>query len=366
VNPNADTVDGYHAAGTPQANTLIALDGAAYLRVPRVIDSNNASFYVDPTATSVVNELRATRLLDRNNISFLVDPAGTSVINDLHATRLLDRNNPNYVVDPASISTMSRLDVRNMIYNGGTTYVDINDDLRANRFVDRVNTSYYVDPASTSTVNRVQGNAFRVNGSYPYVGYYVQDSTQNDINYGLYVSSADSYGVYALSTGTGGYFRDTGSNVFTIAADGPYGIRSSGIIRGSNITSVQPHPTDSEKTILYGVLEGGEAGTYYRGTARLKEGTAVVELPEHFSLGTEEEGLTVQVTPRENCSGLYVAEVSTKHIVVKELQDGTSNARFDFFINGVRAGYRDFQVFGDASELEPNEAGTPIQEGAND
>ena len=70
----------------------------------------------------------------------------------------------------------------------------------------------------------------------------------------------------------------------------------------------------------------------------------------------EEEGLTVQVTPRADCNGLYVAEVSTRHIVVKELQGGTSDARFDFFINGVRAGYQDFQVFGDASEAIPAQA----------
>ncbi len=66
---------------------------------------------------------------------------------------------------------------------------------------------------------------------------------------------------------------------------------------------------------------------------------------------TEEEGLTVQVTPRQDCKGLYVAEVTTRHIVVKELQGGTSNARFDFFINGVRAGYKDFKVLNSVAEL---------------
>jgi hypothetical protein len=99
------------------------------------------------------------------------------------------------------------------------------------------------------------------------------------------------------------------------------------------------------------MLEGGEAGTYYRGTAQLQKGTARVELPEHFSLVTAEEGLTVQVTPRGDCNGLYVAEVTTTHIVVKELQGGASNARFDFFINGVRSGYQDFQVLVDTDEL---------------
>ena len=54
------------------------------------------------------------------------------------------------------------------------------------------------------------------------------------------------------------------------------------------------------------------------------------------------EGLTVQVTLLEECNGLYVAEKSTEWIVVREVLNGTSDARFDFFIQGVRRGYEDF------------------------
>ena len=110
--------------------------------------------------------------------------------------------------------------------------------------------------------------------------------------------------------------------------------------------------------IVYGVLEGGEAGTYFRGSGRLEQGTAVVRLPEHFALATNGTGLTAQVTPREDCNGLYVAEVTTSQIVVKELQGGTSNARFDFFVNGMRAGSHGFQVFAHAAELSPDEGGS--------
>jgi hypothetical protein len=66
---------------------------------------------------------------------------------------------------------------------------------------------------------------------------------------------------------------------------------------------------------------------------------------------TEEEGLTAQVTPRADCRGLYVAELTTTSIVVKELQGGTSNARFDFFVNGIRSGYKDYKVLNSKSEL---------------
>jgi hypothetical protein len=107
--------------------------------------------------------------------------------------------------------------------------------------------------------------------------------------------------------------------------------------------------------VVYASLEGGEAGTYYRGTAQLSGGTATIELPEHFGLVTEEEGLTVQVTSREDCNGLYVAEVTTRTIVVRELMGGTSDARFDFLINGVRAGYADHEVVREAAQALPGE-----------
>jgi len=48
------------------------------------------------------------------------------------------------------------------------------------------------------------------------------------------------------------------------------------------------------------------------------------------------------VTLLEDCNGLYVSEKSTTRIVVKELLEGTSNARFDYLVQGVRRGYEDF------------------------
>jgi hypothetical protein len=364
VNHDADTVDGYHASGTPTAGRLIALDGAAELYVPRVRDSNNSSYYVDPASTSFLNDLRAS---------------------EISAPIYYDRNNANYYMDPAGASVVSALDVRLELRNLSATYIDVAEDLRAYSLVDRHDTAYYVDPAGYSRVGTVRADRFGVNATRTGAGYYVSDTSSNDIDEGLYVGAADEYGVYvgdaqygvrvdsastsgvsAVGTMQGAWFEDSTTTTYVRVAYSSYGIYSNGTIRGSNITSAQPHPTDSTKTIVYAALEGGEAGTYYRGTAKLHGGTAVVELPEHFSLVTEAEGLTVQVTPRADCKGLYVAEVTTKHIVVKELQGGTSDAPFDFFINGVRAGYRDFAVFGDASELTMDEAGRSDQGGSDE
>jgi hypothetical protein len=318
VNPNADTVDGFHASGTPTAGRLIALDGAADLNVPRVRDSNNASYYVDPASTSFLNVLRA---------------------NEVSAPIYYDRNN----------------------------------------------TAYYVDPAGYSRVGTVRGDRFGVNATRTGAGYYVSDTSSNNIDEGLYVGSAEEYGVYvggsqygvrvnsasvsgvsAAGTTQGGWFEDSTTDTYVRVAYGGYGVYTNGIIRGSSFTSASAHPTDAEKAIVYASLEGGETGTYYRGTARLAGGTARIELPEHFSLVTEEEGLTVQVTPRADCKGLYVAEVTTRHIVVKELQGGTSDAPFDFFINGVRAGQREFAVFVDVSALTMDEGGQPAEGGSDE
>jgi hypothetical protein len=364
VNPNADTVDGFHASGSPTPDRLIALDGAADLNVPRVRDSDNTNYYVDPASSSFLNLLRAS---------------------EVSAPIYYDRNNTSYYMDPAGASVVSALDVRLELRNLSATYIDVSEDLRAYSLVDRQNTAYYVDPAGYSIVGTMRADRLGVNATRTGAGYYVSDTSSNDIDEGLYVGAADEYGVYvggaqygvrvdsastsgvsAAGTLQGGWFEDSTTDTYVRVAYGSYGIYSNGTIRGSNITSAQPHPTDSTKTIVYGVLEGGEAGTYYRGTARLQGGTAVVELPEHFGLVAEEEGLTVQVTPHADCKGLYVAEVTTRHIVVVELQGGTSDATFDFFINGVRVGRRDFAVFGDASELTMDEAGRPAQGGSDE
>jgi len=165
-------------------------------------------------------------------------------------------------------------------------------------------------------------------------------------NYGVYIPGANYTGVIAHGDSAGGYFEDSNSGIYSFIAYGGYGISTNG-----SMNFMFDHPTESNQVIVYASLEGGEAGTYYRGTAQLTEGKATIELPEHFRLVTEDDGLTATVTPRADCNGLFVADVSTTRIVVKELQGGTSNARFDFLVNGVRAGYADYKVMNTKSEL---------------
>src|SRR5262249_6294411 len=49
-----------------------------------------------------------------------------------------------------------------------------------------------------------------------------------------------------------------------------------------NKNFVQPHPTDPDKVVSFICLEGNESGTYFRGTARLVAGAAVIDIPEEW------------------------------------------------------------------------------------
>jgi hypothetical protein len=102
-------------------------------------------------------------------------------------------------------------------------------------------------------------------------------------------------------------------------------------------------PGDSHQAIYYAALEGPEAGTYFRGTTRTIQGEAVIELPDYFARLTEPERLTVQLTPLGRWGQLYVAEKTPNRLVVR-LPPGSDDLEFDYFLQGVRKGYLDYQV----------------------
>jgi hypothetical protein len=101
---------------------------------------------------------------------------------------------------------------------------------------------------------------------------------------------------------------------------------------------VHPHPKDAKRVIEYISLEGGEAGTYVRGSARLERGRAVLDLPEHFGLVTSPEALTAQVTARERCGPLYVETVTPERLLVRA-ESPHAACRFDWLVQGKRLGH---------------------------
>lgn len=105
-----------------------------------------------------------------------------------------------------------------------------------------------------------------------------------------------------------------------------------------------PHPTDPTKMIDYVSLEGPESGTYFRGTAEIVRGQAIISVPEHFRLVTDPEDLSVQLTPIGAYASMYIVSEDLNQIVVRSNRD----VRFHYLVQGVRATLKDHQPIADS------------------
>jgi hypothetical protein len=129
-----------------------------------------------------------------------------------------------------------------------------------------------------------------------------------------------------------------------------YGVFSVGNFGGTGAKFfVEPHPTDASKEIRYISLEGPEAGTYFRGSGRTRNGFATIEVPESFRMVTDERGLTVVVTPVGELAQIATISKSLDKIVVQSSKDVT----FDYMINGVRKAFKDFHAISENEDFVP-------------
>jgi hypothetical protein len=108
---------------------------------------------------------------------------------------------------------------------------------------------------------------------------------------------------------------------------------------------IQNHPERNDLTIHYTALEGGESGTFTRGSARLVAGTAAIQLAESFAWVTNPDlGLTAHITPRGQFSNLWVESISTEELVVRCDEPDCADAAFDYVVLGLRIGHEDYPV----------------------
>ena len=115
-------------------------------------------------------------------------------------------------------------------------------------------------------------------------------------------------------------------------------------VTGGTKNFAMADPADPKnKAIYYAALEGPEAGTYYRGTSKTVNGEVTIELPGYFSRITENERMTVQLTPIGAPGQLYIASRSPEKLVIK-VAEGTSDLEFDYLVQGIRKGYLDFKA----------------------
>lgn len=139
-----------------------------------------------------------------------------------------------------------------------------------------------------------------------------------------------------LILGTNGTAR------MTIAGTGAITVPGNFTVTGTKNFAVVD-PGDSKTALYYTALEGPEAGTYFRGTAKTVDGEVVLELPGYFARLTESERMTVQLTPVGAPGQLYVASKTPEKLVIK-VADGSADLEFDYLVQGIRKGYLDYEV----------------------
>ena len=152
-----------------------------------------------------------------------------------------------------------------------------------------------------------------------------------------------------------GQFLEYFSGSFNMSDD----LDVNGTLTANSKNFVQNHPYDPGLEIVYTTLEGPEAATFTRGSARLTNGRVRVPLDESFAwVAHPDLGLTVSLTPRGAFADLYVVEVTTSELVVAATPESSPDAAFDYLVMGLRVGYEEAPV------LRPRrrESGLPLPE----
>ncbi|HEX8408862.1 MAG TPA: carboxypeptidase-like regulatory domain-containing protein, partial [Thermoanaerobaculia bacterium] len=159
--------------------------------------------------------------------------------------------------------------------------------------------------------------------------------------------------------GVSGSYLDSQGNVLRSGHLGntTYAVFAQGSFAATSTKSfVDPHPTEAGKVIRFISLEGPEAGTYFRGRGKFSRGKAVIEVPEAFRLVSEEEGMTVHVTPIGGLAMVAVIRQSLDRIDVESSKD----VEFAYVVHGVRRGYRGFEPIAEGDEFTPKHGAETI------
>ncbi|MFF3335585.1 hypothetical protein ACFYWX_39660 [Streptomyces sp. NPDC002888] len=135
-------------------------------------------------------------------------------------------------------------------------------------------------------------------------------------------------------------------------------IRTSGIVYGREKKFLIDHPLDPEhQNLIHCAVEGPESGVYYRGEARLVDGTATVELPDYFEALTLPEDRTVQLTPLfedddEPVSALAASRVKDGRFRVRTLDGSRASHAFCWEVKAVRADVERLDVEVDKQDFD--------------
>lgn len=163
----------------------------------------------------------------------------------------------------------------------------------------------------------------------------VTNAEVNDLNAGKV--NAGQMSADRVYGGTG-YF-----NSVNILMSGLEALNVAGNINKTGTSNFSiPHPRKKGHRLVYTGIEAAEVLLVYRGTANLSNGQTRIDFPDHFIAVSDPRNITAYLTPRADCNGLYISELTNDYLLVKELLIGVSNVAFDFCVYTVRDGYFDF------------------------
>ena len=202
--------------------------------------------------------------------------------------------------------------------------------------------------ASTGANIGVYGEADSTSGAIGVKG--IAPASTASPTYGVmgetHSSGANTAGVYGYSTeagSSGGYFFNVaaGNNYISLQDTGVnYGIFSFTKLRGASLdivggpkNFVSPHPENPGLEIRYASVEAPTVDVYFRGTATLINGSARIEVPDHFRFTAREGTYMTTLTPLDSAVPLRVAQEGPEGIVVQ----GSGSTRFHYVVYAERA-----------------------------
>ncbi len=163
----------------------------------------------------------------------------------------------------------------------------------------------------------------------------VTDAEINDLNAGKV--SAGQMSADRIFGGAGYFGR------VNILMSGLEALNVAGNINKSGTSNFSiPHPLKKGHRLVYTGIEAAEVLLVHRGTATLSNGQTRIDFPDHFIAVSDPRNITAYLTPKQNCNGLFIVEVTNDHLVVQELQGGISSAQFDYMVVTVRDKFFDF------------------------
>ena len=289
-------------------------EASGSLRAPIFYDSDNTSYYVDPTGTSVLNQVNTNYNIYPQNYGLgLVGlyspyryqavfsmgdsyklPADGTTTGSLYG---LAWSHPNAGGVAGNLNTHGLLAMENGTWLASLSgSVRARDDMRAPVFYDSNNTAYYCDPSSTSNLNgltvagtitgSISGNAATATTANSINAVIAQSlRAANNISGGGTISVDSSYNVkwdyrlIMIANGRGSNFAVSGYwDIFTPAA----GTVITGVGGASNATVVSAGIPMAIWTALYYILPIGTGNGTNNGNFRLVNYTADVDIPSDW------------------------------------------------------------------------------------